>query len=149
MAAYAVLERYRNPQESWTDLGVTHLWHVAFLTLLLYAVLVAGFNRLVGRPLRAIHAHLYMVATGRLEILRLDARVKEIADMVASVNLMVRRMARRGRCGPSPHRARSGTWRRGCDEAPEARRGHARPRPRHSTLLAPSHARRTRAHGAR
>ena len=103
MAAYALLQRYRDPQESWTSLGATHLWHVAVLVVLLYGVLLVGFDHLVGRPLRAIHAHLYKVATGRLEILDLDARVKEIADMVASVNLMVRRM-RLGAGDADPHR---------------------------------------------
>jgi 3-methyladenine DNA glycosylase/8-oxoguanine DNA glycosylase len=103
MATYAVLERYREPQESWASLAVTHLWHVAVLGLLLYAVLLVGFDQLVGRPLRAIHTHLYKVATGCLEILHLDARVKEIADMVGSVNLMVRRM-RLGAGDADPHR---------------------------------------------
>ena len=103
MAAYAALERYQDPQASWMSLGLTHGWHVVALGLLLYAVLVVGFDRLVGRPLRVIHAHLYKVATGRLEILHLDARVKEIAEMVASVNLMVRRM-RLGAGDADPHR---------------------------------------------
>lgn len=103
MAVYAVLEWYRNPQRSLTDLGVTHGLHLAILTLLVYLVLVVGFGRLVARPLRAIDAHLYMVATGRLELLHLDARVKEIAEMVGSVNLMVRRM-RLGAGDADPHR---------------------------------------------
>jgi methyl-accepting chemotaxis protein len=103
MAAYALLQRYREPQESWASLGATHLWHVAVLALLLYVVLLVGFDHLVGRPLRAIHAHLYKVATGRLDLLHLDARVKEIADMVGSVNLMVRRM-RLGAGDADPHR---------------------------------------------
>lgn len=103
MAAYAALERYRQPQASWTGLGLTHGLHVVALGLLLYAVLVIGFDRLVGRPLRVIHAHLYKVATGRLEILHLNARVKEIAEMEGSVNLMVRRM-RFGAGDADPHR---------------------------------------------
>lgn len=103
MGAYALLQRYREPQESWASMGVTHLWHVAVLALLLYAVLLVGFDQLVGRPLRAIHVHLYQVASGRLEILHLDARGKEIAEIVASVNLMVRRM-RLGAGDADPHR---------------------------------------------
>lgn len=103
MAGYALVQRYREPEESWASLGFTHLWHVAALALLLYAVLLVGFDQLVGRPLRVIQAHLYEVATGRLEILRLDARVKEIADMAGSVNLMVKRM-RLGAGDGDPHR---------------------------------------------
>ena len=76
----------------------------------------------MGRPLRAIHAHLYKVATGRLEILDLDARVTEIAEMVASVNLMVRRM-RLGAGDADPHRtslALREVAARLCHSAPDA-----------------------------
>jgi methyl-accepting chemotaxis protein len=103
MTGYALLELYRDPQASWTTLGVTHALHVVALAVLLYVVLLVSFNRLVSRPLRAIHAHLYKVATGRLDILHLDARVTEIEEMVASVKLMVRRM-RLGAGDADPHR---------------------------------------------
>lgn len=122
MAAYAALERSQDPQASWMSLGLTHGWHVVTLGLLLYAVLLVGFDRLVGRPLRVIHAHLYKVAIGRLEILHLDARVKEIAEMVASVNLMVRRM-RLGAGDADPHRTALALRDLGArlrDSAPEA-----------------------------
>lgn len=103
MAAYALLERYRNPELSWTGLWITHLAHVLLLAVLLYGVLLMGFDRLVGRPLRIVRAHLYKVATGRLELLAVDTRVKEIAEVEASVNLMVRRM-RLGAGDADPHR---------------------------------------------
>lgn len=92
MGVYALLERYRNPGLSWTGLWATHMWHVVVLGVLTYAVLLVGFDRLVGRPLRIVRAHLYKVATGRLELLKLETRVREIAEVEASVNLMVRRM---------------------------------------------------------
>lgn len=103
MAGYALLERYRDPQASWASLAVTHGFHVVALGVLLYIVLLIEFDHLVGRPLRAIRAHLYEIATGRLDILHLAARVSEIEDMVASVNLMVRRM-RLGAGDADPHR---------------------------------------------
>ena len=33
MAGYALVQRYREPEESWASLGFTHLWHVAALAL--------------------------------------------------------------------------------------------------------------------
>lgn len=103
MGAYALLERYRNPGASWHSLWGTHLVHVMLLTPLLYAVLLSGFERLVGRPLRRIRTHLYKVATGRLELLEVETSVREIAEVEASVNLMVRRM-RLGAGDADPHR---------------------------------------------
>lgn len=103
MLAYAVLQRALNPDMSWTKLAVEHGAHVLSLGPLLYVVLLVGFDRVVGRPLRIIHAHLYKIATGRLEFLHLDTRVREIAEMEASVNLMVRRM-RLGAGDADPHR---------------------------------------------
>lgn len=103
MLASAVLQRALNPGTSWTTLAVEHGVHVITLGLLLYVVLLVGFDRAVGRPLRMIHAHLYKVATGRLELLHLETRVTEIAEMEGSVNLMVRRM-RLGSGDADPHR---------------------------------------------
>lgn len=92
MLVYAVLERVLNPEVAWSKLALEHGLHVVVLGFLVYAVLLVGFDRVVGGPLRRIHAHLYKVATGRLELLHLAAPVREIAEMEASVNLMVRRM---------------------------------------------------------
>jgi HAMP domain-containing protein len=103
MLAYAVLEWVRNPELSLVTLGVTHAAHVVALGLLVYVVLLLGFDRLVGRPLRAIHGHLYRVALGRLDLLDLDTPVEEIAKIERSVNLMVRRM-RLGAGDADPHR---------------------------------------------
>lgn len=103
MVAYAVVQRALNPGVSWTSLALEHGAHVLSLGLLVYAVLLVGFDRMIGRPLRAIHAHLYGVATGRLELLHMRTRVREIAEMEASVNLMVRRM-RLGAGDADPHR---------------------------------------------
>lgn len=103
MSAYAVLEWIRNPELRMVTLGVTHAAHVVALGLLVYVVLLVGFDRLVGRPLRVIHGHLYRVALGRLDLLDLDSPVKEIAKIEGSVNLMVRRM-RLGAGDADPHR---------------------------------------------
>lgn len=103
MLADALVERALTPEASWTKLAVEHGAHVLSLGLLLYVVLLVAFEQVVGRPLRIIHAHLYKVATGRLELLLLDTRVKEIGEMEASVNLMVRRM-RLGAGDADPHR---------------------------------------------
>lgn len=103
MAAYAALEWIRDPELSLVALGLTHAAHVVALGLLVYAVLLLGFDRLVGRPLRVIHGHLYRVALGRLDLLDLDTPVEEIAGIQGSVNLMVRRM-RLGAGDADPHR---------------------------------------------
>lgn len=96
MAAYAALEISRDPGVSRWDVAATHAWHVAALGLLLYGTLLIGFERSIAAPLRRVHAHLYRVATGRLELLELSSAVREVDEIVASVNLMVRRM----RLGP-------------------------------------------------
>lgn len=103
MLAYALLQRVLNPDTSWTKLALEHGVHVLLLGGLLYVFLLVGFDQLVGRPLRIIHAHLYKVATGRLDLLHLDTQVREIAEVEASVNLMVRRM-RLGAGDADPHR---------------------------------------------
>ena len=103
MLAYAVLQRILDPDVSWARLAVEHGLHVVVLGLLLYPVLLVGFDRLVGSSLRSIHAHLYKVATGKLDLLHLDSRVKEIAEMERSVNVMVRRI-RIGARDADPHR---------------------------------------------
>ena len=92
MAAYAALEINRDPALPRWGLAVTHAWHVAALGVLLYAILLVGVERTIAAPLRKIHAHLYRVATGRLEILELASSVREVEEIVGSVNLMVRRM---------------------------------------------------------
>jgi methyl-accepting chemotaxis protein len=92
MAAYGAVEILRYPEMSKWSVAVTHAWHVVALGVLLYATLLVGFDRTIGRPLQEIHAHLYRVATGKLEPLELRSSVREVADIVGSVNLMVRRM---------------------------------------------------------
>lgn len=92
MAAYAAAELSRDPGASRWDLAATHAWHVAALGVLLYATLLFGFERTIAAPLRRVHAHLYRVATGKLELLELPPSAREVEEIVSSVNLMVRRM---------------------------------------------------------
>lgn len=103
MLGYAAIERLLEPDVTWAKLAFEHGAHVVTLGLLVYAVLLVGFEHAVGRPLRAIHSHLYKIATGRLELVPVESRVREIAEMEASVNLMVRRM-RLGAGDADPHR---------------------------------------------
>lgn len=103
MALYAAVEHQHNPGATWLALAVTHLGHAVLLAVLVYVSLVIGFARLVVRPLQAVRAHLYKVATGRLDVLELQAGSREIDAIVSSVNLMVRRM-RLGAGDADPHR---------------------------------------------
>lgn len=103
MVVHAILEHWLDPDRSWLELLARHGWHVMALGLLGYAILFLGFDRLVGVPLHALHAHLYRVATGRLDLLHLETRSIEFAGMVSSVNLLVRRM-RLGAGDSDPHR---------------------------------------------
>lgn len=121
MTAYAAAEISRDPAVSLWDLAATHAWHVGALGLLLYATLLIGFERTFAAPLRRVHAHLYRVATGKLELLELSPSVREVDEIVASVNLMVRRM-RLGPGDPSTRRVAAAlrdVARRICITAPE------------------------------
>lgn len=104
MTFYAMLTGSRDTVTPVWQVAVVHGAHVVGLGVLLYCVLLWGFDRLVGAPLRTIQAHLYKVATGRLEPIEVPARVREIEDIVRYVNLMVCRM-QFGGGDADPHRA--------------------------------------------
>lgn len=72
--------------------ALVHAGHAFALALPIYACFTLALRRLILAPLRAIHAHLYRVATGQLVPLLLTSRVREVEVMVSSINVMIRRM---------------------------------------------------------
>lgn len=96
MALYGVFQYFSLPDQTVGGLLFRHLWHVVALGFVIWGVCWFGFRRTLVRPVRAIQRHLYGVATGHVENLRLDTPVREIGSMVEGVNLMVRRMRGQG-----------------------------------------------------
>ena len=92
MAAYAVFQFLAYPRMTLGSLFVEHLWHVLVLGAVIYGICWAVFRRVLIRPIRTIHMHLYAVGAGRVEPLELESDVTEIRMIVDGVNLMIQRM---------------------------------------------------------
>ena len=92
MGVYALYEHVIMPGHTLRELAVEHLGHVLVLGVTIYVLCWAVFYFLLLRPLNRIYLHLYTIGTGRLEMLELDSRVREIRTIVDGVNLMLSRL---------------------------------------------------------
>ena len=92
MGVYAVFEYLLSPRANAFDLAFHHSWHTAAVGIVIYAILSAVLHGAVVRPIRAIHGHIYRVATGKVVPLRVATRIREIRSLVAVVNVMVQRI---------------------------------------------------------
>lgn len=92
MAIYGVAQYVANPTQSPLTLFLHHTWHVIALWLAIYVCVYAALRRFLLGPLNEIYLHLYAVGSGRVRPLRIRTSVKEVAEVVEGVNLMIRRM---------------------------------------------------------
>ena len=94
MAVYAVLQKALEPDVTWRELFVHHLWHVFVLGGVIHLACWLVFRRLLDRPLNRIYVHLYAMGQGQLGPLQLHSRIRELVTIVDGINLLVWRMGR-------------------------------------------------------
>ena len=94
MAVYAVLQKAIEPDVTWRELFVHHLWHVFVLGGVIHLACWLVFQRLLGRPLNRIYLHLYGMGKGRLEPLKVESNVRELRSIIDGINLLIWRMGR-------------------------------------------------------
>lgn len=94
MAVYAIVSYVADPSQSPLNLLLQHTWHVVALGVTIYVCVLVALRRLLVQPIHKIYVHLYGVGSGRLRPLHLDTSVRELAEIVAGVNLMIKRMDR-------------------------------------------------------
>lgn len=92
MAVYGVAQYAADPSLSPATLLIEHTAHVVVLWLLVYTCVVLTLHRVLLKPIRKIYVHLYGVGAGRLKPLRLHTSIRELAQIVEGINVMIQRM---------------------------------------------------------
>lgn len=92
MLIYGIGQYFADPTLSPMYLLVQHTWHVLALWFLIYASVYASLRHFLFRPINRIYVHLYRVGAGQVSPLRLRTPVRELAEVVDAINIMIRRM---------------------------------------------------------